>query len=309
VNEVLTVTFADDSTLDGRSISLATGTVTVQGGVYRPAVGALQQAGSLFAGGGTLNLGSVRVGGLFAAQTLDVANTAQAGDDFSEKLNASLVASGSGLTSGSVSLLAAGSVSAGALSFGFDPTTSAEAGLKSGTAVVSFVTDGDGTSQLGTLGVGSQSVQLTGKVFRTASGTLTGGTSLTLAAVREGGAFASGTVAVSNTASDDFSEKLNVQLSGATGDASISAGTLNLLAAGSADMAESKRDCVPSPRALAKALLSRMVVCTSIAVVCGCCTVSALSGTPISLAIYEVATFGAASGAPSASCRTAEKTA
>jgi hypothetical protein len=80
-------------------------------------------------------------------------------------------------------------------------------------------------------------------------------------------------------------------------------------AAGSADMAESKRDCVPSPRALAKALLSRMVVCTSIAVVCGCCTVSALSGTPISLAIYEVATFGAASGAPSASCRTAEKTA
>lgn len=31
-------------------------------------------------------------------------------------------------------------------------------------------------------------------------------------------------------------------------------------AAGSADMAESKRDCIPSPRALAKALLSRMVV-------------------------------------------------
>jgi autotransporter-associated beta strand protein len=236
VSEVLTVTFADDSSLNGRSTSLSTGTVTVQGGVYRSAVGVLRQGGSLFAGGGTLNLGSVRVGGLFAAQTLDVANTAQTGDAFSEKLNASLVASGSGLTSGSVSLLAAGSVSAGALSFGFDPNTAMEAGLKSGTAVVSFVTDGDGTSQLGTLGVGSQSVRLTGKVFRTASGTLTGGTSVTLAAVREGGTFVSGTVAVRNTAAaDGYSEKLNVRLSGASGDASIATGSLNLLAAGSAN--------------------------------------------------------------------------
>ena len=59
---------------------------------------------------------------------------------------------------------------------------------------------------------------------------------MTLAAVREGTVFASGTVDVRNTAlADGYSEKLNVSLDGATGDATVASGTLNLLAAGSAN--------------------------------------------------------------------------
>jgi hypothetical protein len=72
-------------------------------------------------------------------------------------------------------------------------------------------------------------------VYRLATGTLNSGT-LTLASTRVGGVFASGTVSVSNASSGDgYSEKLNVTLGSAGGDAVITAGTLGLLAGGSSN--------------------------------------------------------------------------
>jgi hypothetical protein len=80
---------------------------------------------------------------------------------------------------------------------------------------------------------GSQTVNLSGDVYRLAVGTL-GSSVLTLAAVREGTAFGIANVAVGNAASTDgFSEKLNVSLGGANGDANVVGGSVSLLAAGS----------------------------------------------------------------------------
>ena len=138
-------------------------------------------------GATALDLGSVREGESFVAGSLSVTNDVVA-DGFSEKLNASLGAvSGNAVAGGAgVSLLGAGQVDGSGLSVGLSGTGTA--GLKSGTARVDYVTDGTGTSGLGTLGVGNETVSVSGKVYRLAVGSVPA--SVTLASVREGGAFA-----------------------------------------------------------------------------------------------------------------------
>ncbi|NCA27191.1 MAG: choice-of-anchor D domain-containing protein, partial [Methylophilaceae bacterium] len=109
------------------------------------------------------------------------------------------------------------------------------AGVQSGTVSVGFETDGTGTSGLGTLSIGTQTVNLIGTVYRLAAGSL-GASTLTLAAVREGQAFGTGTLSVYNVASTDgFSEKLDVSLGVSSGSATVINGTLGLLAAGSSN--------------------------------------------------------------------------
>jgi len=157
-------------------------------------------------------------------------------DPFSEKL-AALIGGPSGfaVASGSTSLVAAGSIAAGTLTLGLGSNVFASAGKQSGSVVVGFNTNGTGTSELGIAASGSQTVNLSGDVYRLAVGTL-GSPTVTLAAVREGTVFASGTVSVLNIATvDGYSEKLNVSLGSTTGDATVASGTLNLLAAGSAN--------------------------------------------------------------------------
>jgi len=109
-------------------------------------------------------------------------------DAYSEKLNARLgEASGDVVKGmGSVTLLGAQQVDASALSVGLSGT--GVAGLKSGTVRVEYETDGSGTSGLSALGVGGETVSVSGKVYRLAVGSVHA--SVTLAAVREGGVFA-----------------------------------------------------------------------------------------------------------------------
>ena len=140
-------------------VSLAPATVNVSATVYRPAVGVL--------GSTVVDLGNVHVGGEFVPGVIGVRNAVVA-DGYSEKLNASIGAvSGNAVAGGAgVTLLGAGQTDASGLSVGLSGT--GVAGLKSGSARVDYVTDGTGTSGLGLLGVGSETVSVSGKVYRLA---------------------------------------------------------------------------------------------------------------------------------------------
>ena len=96
-------------------------------------------------------------------------------------------------------MLGAGQTDASGLSVGLSGT--GVAGLKSGSARVDYVTDGTGTSGLGLLGVGSETVSVSGKVYRLAVGNVA--ESVTLAGVREGGVFAPVALSVGNVAAGD----------------------------------------------------------------------------------------------------------
>jgi hypothetical protein len=210
-------------------VGLTAGTVSLSGTVYRVAVGALAQGGTLLANNSTLQLAGIREGGTFATAAVDIRNTAVSTDGYSEKLNAVLAGtSGFGAGTGSVSLLAAGSSTSGALTLGLGTNPFLTAGVQTGTFTVAYQTDGVGTSELAAIEAGSQTLNLSGTVYRLATGTLNAN-ALTLAAVREGGTFGSGTLSVSNASrgDDGYSEKLNVSLGSTSGDARITAGTLD----------------------------------------------------------------------------------
>jgi hypothetical protein len=171
----------------------------------------------------------VREGGAFNAGTLLVRNTqiANSGtNQFSESLGVSIgTLSTYSVATGTFGLIAAGTTGAGALSVNLGNGATAVAGKQTGSVTVNFFTDGTGTSGLATVQNGSQTVNMTGYVYRLASGSLVSD-ALTLPAVREGTAFTSGTVAVRNVArSDDgYSEKLNVSLSVQGGSALVTVG-------------------------------------------------------------------------------------
>jgi hypothetical protein len=141
---------------------------------------------------------------------------------------------GFAVASGTVQQLAAGALAGGTLSLGYGAQTFATAGRQNGSVTVAFETDGSGTSGLGTLSLGTQTVQLTGDVYRLAVGSLTAGGELKLAAIREGETFASKNVAVSNVAdsTDRFSDDL-VAAVGATTGTVTATGTTAPIAAGS----------------------------------------------------------------------------
>ena len=86
-------------------------------------------------------------------------------DGFSESLDASIGgATGNATTnSGSFSLLAAGGTNASALAVGIDTSS---AGHKVGTATITLTSNGAGTSDLGTTGLGTQTVNVSGNVYR-----------------------------------------------------------------------------------------------------------------------------------------------
>ena len=219
------------------TVALAGTSVAVNATVYRPAVGALVSNGTVLANGGTVNVGNTRVNLAFGStKSLDIRNTAVSTDVYSEKLNAVVNGVIVGTLSGGTTQLVAGGTGTGALTLGFGSTTFASAGVQSGTVSVGFDTDGNGTSGLGLLSIGTQTVQLTGTVYRLAAGSL-GSSSLNLAAVRVGGTFGSGTLSVYNIASgtDAFSEKLDVNLGVSSGSATVVNGTLGLLTAGSSN--------------------------------------------------------------------------
>ncbi|HXI19912.1 MAG TPA: choice-of-anchor D domain-containing protein, partial [Gemmatimonadales bacterium] len=219
-----TITLASDGTGTSgfTALGIGTQTVTVQGTVYRLAQGDTTPL--------TVNFSNRHVGDA-ATQTLTVQNLA-ATDGYSERLNASFgTPTGTGVTTngGSITLLAAGGANSSALAVGLDTAT---AGAKSGTVAVNYQSDGSGTSGLTAIGAGSQTVTVSGAVYRLAS-----------AQIDNPGAFSFGNVHVGDTvqralsitntaANDGYSERLDASFGG-TSDARITtSGSIGLLAAG-----------------------------------------------------------------------------
>ncbi|KPF54527.1 hypothetical protein D621_09240, partial [beta proteobacterium AAP51] len=179
------------------ALPIGTQLVTVSGDVFRLAQASLAAPASV-------TLADQRVGGSLL-QALSLTNTAAA-DGFSERLNASLAASGQAVGSGSFSLLAAGATST-ALAVGVDTAT---AGAKSGSVLINLASDGTGTSGFAPLALNAQTVNITGNVFRLAA-PLVDTTPLALAG-RVGDATLQAAIPVSNNAPDLFTERLNASI-------------------------------------------------------------------------------------------------
>ncbi|MQM29339.1 MAG: hypothetical protein CRU78_01825 [Candidatus Accumulibacter phosphatis] len=191
--------------------------VTVSGDVYRLAQGAATPTPIVFAN---------RHVDDSAIQLLTVQNTAAA-DGFSEKLNAGISSNGAPVTaSGSVNLLAAQATNSSSLQVGIDTSS---AGAKSGSATISYVSDGSGSSGLVAIAAGSQTINVSGDVYRLASANNLGAVAFGNVHV---GDFVQQALSISNTAlADGFSEKLNASF-GASSDARITtSGSISQLAA------------------------------------------------------------------------------
>ena len=116
-----------------------------------------------------INFGNFHVNDPAPSQALSIMNNVPA-DGFSEALDASIGSPTGGVTtnSGSFSLLAPGATNSLSLVVGISTTT---AGDQSGTATISLQSDGNGSSNLGTTPLTSQTVQINGKVYRLAVAT------------------------------------------------------------------------------------------------------------------------------------------
>jgi hypothetical protein len=168
--------------------ALTAQTVSISGNVYNAAA-----ANTLTT---PITLASQRVGGT-TTQALSVTNTSPAGS-YTEKLDASFGTLTGDTTnnSGIINLLSAGSTDSASLRVGVNTAT---AGAKSGTAIVNFATNGSGTSGLGTLALASQTVTVTGKVYKPAE-VLIGSTSINFGTVRVGETVAPKSLSVTNAA-------------------------------------------------------------------------------------------------------------
>ena len=192
--------------------SLTGQTVNVTGDVFR-----LAQAGA--AAPNPVVLADAHVGDT-NSQTLTITNTAAA-DGYSEKLNAAIAATGGSATaSGSINLLDAQATDTTSLSVGLDTSS---AGSKSGTAAISLESDGTGTSDIaGNIALASQTVDISGDVFRLAQAGAAAPNPVDLGNVHVGDV-ASQTLSITNTAvNDGYSENLNADFS-ATSKADITA--------------------------------------------------------------------------------------
>ena len=180
----------------------------------------------------TVTLTNIHAGGSFTPSALTVQNTAST-DGYSEKLDAGVGGTtGSGVGSGSISLLSAGSTNNTNMTVGISDNT---AGAKSGTVTVNLSSDGSGTSGAGTTSLTAQTITVSGKVYRLAvANSIT--TPISLGNVHVGGTFGTSALSINNTATNDgYSEGLDAAFGSLTGAASTNGGSISLLAAGGAD--------------------------------------------------------------------------
>ena len=116
---------------------------------------------------GTVNLGSVHVGGAFGTQTLSLQNAAAA-DGYSEGLDAAFgTPSGCATTNGgTIGLLAPGASDNRSLVVGLGGgANTAAAGAVSGSVPLLLTSDGAGTSGLGTTALAAQTIIVRGSVY------------------------------------------------------------------------------------------------------------------------------------------------
>jgi hypothetical protein len=226
------------STLSGQVVHIVNNFDNVAGQNLNIALGASAAAYRLAQPGAhtpePVSLANIRVGGSFGTQALSVQNTA-ANDGFSESLNASIGgATGGAAASGSFNLLAAQATNSTNLIVGLGNANTNVAGAKTGTATISFVSDGTGTSGLGQtpLTGQNQTVNISGKVYQIAQPTLVSDT--IVFTNRHVGDAATQALSLTNTsaAPAGYQEGLNASFSGTTGHANAT-GSVALLGQGS----------------------------------------------------------------------------
>ncbi|MFA5203760.1 MAG: choice-of-anchor D domain-containing protein [Lentisphaeria bacterium] len=169
-----------------------------------------------------------------ATHALSLTNTA-ANDGFSEKLDASFSGvTGAASASGSVSLLAPQATDTTSLVVGIDTSST---GHQSGTATLTLNSDGNGTSGYGTTLLETQTVNISGDVYRLAAAGAHTPEPVNLGIIHVGDSFAQQALSIQNTAADDgYSETLDAGFSGTTGDAQAG-GSFSLLAPQATDAA------------------------------------------------------------------------
>ena len=173
-------------------------------------------------------LGNFHVGAT-ASQVLTLQNTA-ANDGFSESLNAAIGSNtGDATSSGSFTGLAAGGTNNTSLSVGINTST---VGNKSGTATITLNSDGTGTSGYGTTALSSQTVNVSGTVYRLATASAHTPEPVNFGAVLVGTTLSQVLTVGNSAANDGFSEALNASFGSLTGGATAG-GSFNLLAPGS----------------------------------------------------------------------------
>jgi hypothetical protein len=216
---VITLT-SDGDGIDGLgTTSIGTQTVAVTGTVYRLA------AASAFTPA-PVDLGNVHVNDS-VIQAITLTNTAAA-DGFSEALDASIGnASGNISAAGSFTDLGA-SLSTGSLAVTLNTGT---AGDKSGEAVISLISDGNGIDGLGTTSIGTQTVAVTGTVYRLAEASPFSPAPVNFGNSHVGDSVSQGLTLSNTAAADGFSEALDASIGGASGDISA-AGSFTGLNAG-----------------------------------------------------------------------------
>ncbi|MFN0126194.1 MAG: beta strand repeat-containing protein [Verrucomicrobiales bacterium] len=175
--------------------------------------------------------GNFHVGDVAPSQVLSLTNNV-ANDGFSEALNASIGGATGGVTTngGAFSLLGPGATNSTALSVGIDTAT---AGSKNGTATISLASDGTGSSGLGLTALSSQTVNVTGSVFRLAQPTLPGGTAIDFGIAHVGDTLQQSIDLTNAALNDGFSESLNASFSSTTGDVGATGSITGLTAGGS----------------------------------------------------------------------------
>jgi hypothetical protein len=167
----VTVNYQTAGAVNGASNGLGTASVgsqavTVNGNVYQVAAGLAQSP---------VQVANQRIGGSNTT-ALIVGNNNTFGTGFIEDLNASVASTSGATASGNLSGIVAGrnnlQSGAGSILAGVDTNS---AGSKTGTVTLNYQTAGavNGVSNgLGTLGVGSQAVTITGNVYQAAAGTI-----------------------------------------------------------------------------------------------------------------------------------------
>ncbi|MEO8351288.1 MAG: choice-of-anchor D domain-containing protein, partial [Chthoniobacteraceae bacterium] len=175
-----------------------------------------------------VNVGNFHLGDPAPSQALSIMNNVP-NDGFSETLNASIGSPTGGVTvSGAFTALAPGATNNTSLLVGFNTAT---VGTKNGTATITLVSNGTGNSGLGLTTLPSQTLNLTGAVYRLAqAGAHT--PEPVVFTNRHVGDLAQQAITIGNTAANDsFSERLDGTVGAPVGDATA-AGSFSLLAPG-----------------------------------------------------------------------------
>jgi hypothetical protein len=216
-----TVTLVSDGTFNGgTTTALPSQSVSLAAEVYR-----LAEAGS--AAPNPVTFANARVGDV-RTQALNIGNTA-VNDGYSEGLRAAIGGtSGNVSAAGSTGLIAAGS-SGGGMSVTLDTST---AGAKSGSVTIALQSDGAGSSGYSALDIGTQTVDVSGSVYRLAEAGAVAPNPVTFANARVGDVRTQALTIGNTAAADGFSEGLRASAGGASGNLSAS-GSTGLIAAGS----------------------------------------------------------------------------